>query len=651
MSKTYTFPTQQVIGGELSFEVRTSSGSGTEAIADKYFSSEVSVTDETEFLGGELQSQYADFVIDFDKDNLFRDTIFASLSGVVDNDEFVAVKVSLNGAVIFHGNIVPSTIDIQPFHSDADNIEESKNTISFRCVWVLGLLRYISAEEVGNKIVLSPTVSPFIPRYKEVTANDGLGTQMKFVSLISIMERCLELLNSLYGFTVQMNIETDLPYVFYSKDRIVPPQQNDRYVYPPGITEDGNVDFARISDDLYGVGVVLTKGDGTLGGIFQSVIVDSDGNNQENPNYAETAYNLFVGVLKSFGLYANVNYSGTTIIVDVKTRITGTQKNLTEILSAQVVPFSELSRDAVEVSSKISGNTYKKIFDAVGDSTYSAVTTYDFANNFDMPGGADPLNSIYSLMFPYSNAFMLIRDCGILPNLISNSHFNSDISGWTAVSGTWVWSAPPVGAGMGSGSMRLALGTGNSVNEVTTPLPRTVFDYLIVSAFFYVTNVTINLTSSAIEVDFVFYDADDNELFTTFGQFELKDLSYPKTAFRNNKTMFKGTCRMPNRTSIGVAKVGIRIEGVDITGSGFIYVDRVNCYIDRKGTPELVGALVEDYFANGKLERRQYVVNGARSDIRCGDFIYPNNQKYYVKKNKYSLRNNETELEVINYPY
>ncbi len=645
MSKIYTFPTQQVIAGELSFEVRTSYGSGTEAIADKYFSSEVSIVDETEFLGGEIQSQYADFKIDFDKDNLFRDTIFASLSGVVDNDEFVAVKVSLNGAVIFHGNIVPATINIEPFHSDSDGIENSKDTISFRCVWVLGLLRYVSAEEVGNAVLVNETY------YKELTANDGLGAQMKFVSLISVMKRCLELLNSLYGFTVQMNIETDLPYVFYSKDRIVPPNQNNRYVYPSGIQEDGAVDFARISDDLYAIGVVLTKGDGTLGGIFEAIIVDSDGNNQQNPNYAETAYNLFVGVLKSFGLYANVSYSGSTIVVDVKTRVTGTQKNLGEVLSASVVPFSELSRDAVEVSSQISGNAYKKIFDAIGDSTYSAVTTYDFANDLDMPGGADPLNSVYSLMFPYSNAFMLIRDCGILPNLISNSYFNTDINGWTVQSGTWVWSAPPAGSQMGAGSMRLALGTGNSENIVTTELPRTVYDFLIVSAFFYVTNVTINVVSSAIEVDFVFYDEDDNELFTSFGQFELKDLSYPKTAFRNNRTMFKGTCRMPNRTTTGIAKVGIKIEGVDITGSGFIYVDRVNCYIDRKGTPELAGALVEDYFANGKLERRAYTVNGARSDIRCGDFIYPNNQKYYVKKNKYSLRNNETEIEVINYPY
>jgi len=639
MSKTYTFPAQEVLGGSVVVEVRTSLGSGTSTVTDKYFSDEIEITDETEFLGGELQSQYADFKIDYDKDNLFRDTIFASLTGVVDNDEFVAVKVTKDGATIFHGNIVPSTISITPFYSAEDDIESSRNHISFRCIWVLGLLNYITAEDVGNQILTSSAY------YKTCTANDGLGTSMKFVNLISIMKRCLELVNSLYGFTVSINVSNDIPYVFFSKDRSVNPQFNGQYTYP-NVTDRGTLDVGNISDSLFGVGVLLTKGDGTLGGIFQNVILDNDDNEQDNPAYAQTAYNLFTDVLKSFGLYASVTYSGSTIIIEIKTRVTGSQINISNIISASIVPFSELSRDGVNVSSKLSGNLFNKKFDAVGDSVYSNTVGYDFANDFDFPGGADPVNSVNSLMFSFADRLIMIRDMGVGQNLVSNPNFDGNINGWTAASGTWAYNALDMGV-RGAGSARLTVASGNSAGELQANLSSTIFDYLIVSCWFYVTGITISAGVSSLQVVIRFY----NDATLLDIPPVNKELAFPYTDFLNTPVMFTATCRMPGRTKTPITKIGIRIVGADLTGGGFVYIDAVQCLINRKGTPELAGTLVEDYFANGRLERRKYVVDGARDDIHCGDYALPVSEKLYVKKNKYKLRNNEAEIETINYPY
>ncbi len=102
---TYTFPNQVVPAGTLNIEVRAFSEDfpidATEAQSEKYFSDNVRIVNETEYMAGELQSAYCDLTVDNDVDRLFSDTILP----VFKTGGWVSVKVSLNGGILFIGNI------------------------------------------------------------------------------------------------------------------------------------------------------------------------------------------------------------------------------------------------------------------------------------------------------------------------------------------------------------------------------------------------------------------------------------------------------------------------------------------------------------------------------------------------------------------
>jgi len=639
MSKVYTFPTQETLSGTMVVQITTSSGSGTETLTDKYFSDESSIAFDTEFLGGDLLSPYADLTVDYDKNDLFKSTI---LPDVNSEDGYALVKISLDGEPKFYGVIEPSTVAKIPFHAENDSQDGQKNSITFRIIWVFMLAKRISKSDLANRLL---TVAQQNNQYFTSDGN-WTSTGYSYVSLRDIINAVLYLMNSNYGFTYTVSFSlTDVLFFSKGDGSAASTPYNFPYIANAGI-----VDFssfgASVEPSLIHGKISATPSAGSLTVAAESGTLFYD----SNDTTFENAYDFFVGILKSFGMYCKITHSTTVdLIVDIGTRVSGIQVNLSDVLTAEEIPFSELSRSSMDIKSLQSGNSYEKVFNNLGTSQFSAQLPLDFGNDLDFPGGLDPVNSIKSLVFPIQNVvpnpitglrqphFQLIREIGLGENKLLNSQFTTNLDNWAA-GGTWVWSNTDIYE-MSGGSARVTLNT-LVAQEITQTLSVESYDGLIFGGWFKAnydggTGVTIIIR---------FYDG------ATVISSESFSIDTINNWFLIYSVIRAGVVR--RNKGVTITKVGVSVNpGVAGTASQYLYMDRTFCYRNRFGTPQLVGMQVEDYFNDGILTRQKHTLNGRNENTMPGNYYLSGLTKFYIKKNKWSFRNYETDIEAINYPY
>lgn len=611
MSKVYTFPTQAIAGGNLVVQITTSTGVGAESVSEKYFSDDVLIVDETEFFGGEIQSPYLDIIVAYDYNNLFTDTI---LPVSFMRGEWVKVKVTFNGVVRFVGSIIPTTNSRVSLYATNDALDGGLYSIKFRCKWLLNMLEDIPIENVYTDIIATPT--------KVITKNGrdagGQDYSVSWTSFPSMVDSILKLLNSAYGFTYSVSLE-QIKQTYFSKDSV---DDQFGYMYPT-ISSIGDIDFGSMGGAYTSVGQIISE-NGFPVAYF-------------NPNdsvYLGNAYNALLQFLKSFGLSISFDYSDSVdIILNIGMRTSGSLVTISQMLSHEEVPFAELARSSVKISSLASGNSYEEYFGSFGTSPYSDNFLFDYHNDAEMAGGrAD--NSIRSISFPTVGGFQLVREIGVGDNLVSNHSFDTDLSGWSVVSGTWVHSS--VDIGNGAGCARVTLNTTDE-QELKQTLAEPINDDIILSVRLG-GNINIPLT-----IKFKFYSG--SRIFSI-----TKVLPTAVTIFGTR--IVYGVRRMSGQARFSpIDAVSITVQSPDNYGSFYVYADRVLCFRDREGTPELAGKQIRDYFANNLLRRKLIVIDGVINGLKTRDYFVFGGENYYIKKVAYDLKQNQTEIEAINYPY
>lgn len=635
--KTYTFPTQHIIAGTLTFEVKTSGLTDTTALTNRYFSDEVVITKETEFLGGDLQCPNADFIIDHDVNDMFRGTI---LRECISESGYVLTKVTLGSDILFYGFVEPSTISFDPFYASNDALDGQRTAIRFRSIWLMALAKNITkADFAGRLLGIAISKAQYLS-----SSGNYLTDGYVYVTIRDIIDAVFYLLNSEYGFTYRLLYElTD--FHFFSKGNSA---LSSDYNFP-NVSNYGDIDYggfgaqAEPSLILGKVNSVISA-TGMPSGVYAesgTLFYDSSDNTFDN------AYDFFVGILKSFGLYCEITHSSTyDLDVRIGTRTSGEEIVVSDILTAKEKPMSDLSRSSINVRSMTSGNAYIKEFKGLGTSEFSLQLPYDFGNDYDFPGTSNPANSIKSLVMPQKypvigglvvttgQYFELIRFVGLGTNQIVNSQFTTNLDDWTVESGTWVWNAFDIV--FGGGCARATINT-LDLQVISQTLASPLYDGCIWGGWFrstYSGNITVRVMmydGATLVGDETFTIAEANRNFLIYG------------------TIAAGVIRRNGLTNI--SKVAIQVQGnFSATGTDYVYMDRMFFHRARKGTPELVGLQVEDYFNDGTLSEFALTANGIQ-DTAPRNYFVKNAENFYYKKIELQLRNNETEIEAINYQY
>jgi hypothetical protein len=624
MAKTYTFQTQRVLSGVLSFEVVTSTGSGSSTETEKYFSDEITRNNETEFLAGDLKSANLDFTIAYDKDDLFRSTI---LPVALTDGEFVTVKVSLDGAVKFIGKTEPLTIGYEPFYASNDGLDNQKTAITFKCISILDTAKLIT------KLALTDRLRSFvIDNGKYVLISSGGVDQYYFyVSLKDLIENVLYLLNSTYSisYTLQFAL-TD--FTFYGKGDGV---NDGSYIYP-AVTAIGSISDGTIGGDnepclLFGTaspatGDPVATGDITLAGLF----ADDD-------ETFVNAYDYVVGILKSFGLYFDVQHSPTVdLIVTVGTRSSGLQIETVDVLSADETPMSEIARKKINVTSLQSGNSYVKDYPNIGTSEFSYQAPIDFGNDLDFPGLADPsnpVNTAKSLMFPVGTShFELVRLVGLGSGYLLNPNLDASLDSWTA-GGSWVFDgSSPFAFGSARATLTQPSGTAPELSQVLTS---EIADGIVFGGLFRTNDADARITIKVYSGSTVIAEL-TSDLYTDTTQ-----MIYIHLDAKNRRDIL----------SQPVTKISVSAFYVSSPNpSGYVWFGYSFLQRARKGTPQLIGLQIEDLFNDGNLSRQSRTLNGIQ-DIKPSDYYTYNGEKFYIKRVNWQMKNHETEIEAINYPY
>lgn len=617
MSKVYTFPNQETLSGTVIIYVTTSTGSGSETLTDKYFSDEVVITNETERLAGELRFSSAEFTIAYDKNDLFRSTI---LPVALDPNEFVSVRIALDSATIYEGKIEPSTIAYDPFYAENDNLDGQKTAIRFRCNSLLSLLKTITKDTLVSSLANYITT---VGRYVLI-AGEGVDQYYYYATFRDLVDRIFYLLSTTAGLTYSITYSlTD--WTFYSKGNGA---EDAEYIYP-SIAKRGDINYSKFGSDsepsiMVGTSSPATGepvGDLTYVGLFAT----------DDETFI-TAYDYLAGFLKSFGLYCDIQHTPSVdLLVTIGTRSSGELVNTSDVLDVQELPMVEIARKKVNVTSLLSGNSYVKDFPNMGTSEFSLQTVYDFGNDLDFPGGTDSVNTVKSVMMPKDGThFELARYIGIGEGYLLNPNLDQSIDSWTA-GGSWVFDAS---SPFTFGSARATLTSATGV-ELYQDIPVEIKDGVIFGGKFRA-NDNDNLTTIKIYSGSTVVKSETFQL--------QADIKYMLYAVIDSKFV-KQVTGQP------ITRVGISVRYFSSPNAlGYVWFAYSFLQRMRKGTPELVGSQIEDLFNDVNLSREQRTLNGMQL-MKPSDYYDDNGERFYYKKVTWKLRDYETEVESINYPY
>lgn len=621
MSKLYTFPTQRALSGVLTFEVTTSTGSGTSAKTEKYFSDEVLINNETEYLAGDLKSSDADFNIAYDKDDLFRTEI---LPVALTDGEFVKVKFKIGDEVKFIGKLEPLTIGYNPFYADNADLDNQKNEINFKCVSLLDTAKLITRQQ------LIDSLSSFVidnGRYVLVVG-EGVDQYYYYVTFRDLIDRIIALIGSTYSITYQITYSlTD--YTFYGKGD----GSNDgNYIYP-AVTSTGGV-RAKFGENqepsllfataVPATGIIPTTADLTHVGYFAS-----------GDETFSNAYDFLVGALKSFGLYCKIEHTpAKDLFLTIGTRTSGENVNLQDVLSGGEVPMTMIARKKVNVTSGKSGNSYIKDFPNTGITEFSQECSFDFGNDLDFNG--TEYNSVYSVMIPAEGYyFVLSRYIGLGSNYLLNPNMNVNLDSWTA-GGSWTFDiTSPIDIFAGGTARATLTQPSGSAPELSQVIPTELNDGIIFGGL-----VRTNDADSVFAI----------KVYSGSTLIKTETFQLPVDTTVMLYTVLDAKQRR-NVASQPITKVMVTAYYLSSPNpSGYVWFGYSFLQRARKGTPQLVGLQIEDLFNDGNLSTVQRTLNGIQ-DIKPSDYFTYQGERYYIKKVNWQIKNHETEIEAINYPY
>lgn len=683
MAYTYTFPEQTIPAGVLGFEVKLLQGSGSETLLDKYFSSDLTGIIQTDLKGGELASPAWDFTIDDDTNNLFQDTIFPTLtsSSVFSGDNNVIVAVTLNGGVKFIGTIIPKSISIEYYYSENDVLSGKRAKIQFSCIWIFEWLKTISAESLGTSLKDSAYSQTFT--YNTIT--------FYWASIYSTMKCCCDLLATNFGYTVGFSVE-NIGLTFYSNsyinDASFGAATNNFYAFNVfRVSNSFSFDDLSIESKDNGVGLLVGSNatDYETIGYFD----------KEENLYAQTAYDLFCGILNSLSLICKFSFpSSSNINVKVTSRDGGGDVLLPQVLQMSDVPFSAIGWDSIDIDSKISGNAVKKTYSGSGAGVFQKSLLLDFKNDTDLSGyiidGSTGSNSIFSLCAPpIYGSLRMIREAGLGANQITNASFDTNLTGWTATSGSaGTWShLNAIGKDGASGVAKLSNIANNGIHQleqtITPDTRKLLGSYwmkivpLTSDALNLVIKMYVNYYIGSVRytgLEHTIYGTDlwtaDNiaSFIALAGAYpagwNLVSSNYDYKFIRNvaSRIRVDGSSRDDRNTLNDVRrgdrnrepmyeKFAIRIIPTTFSsGCAEVWVDGAKMIEGFINTPDIVSSTIEkNFIADNTSFLKKIKVNGILDGIDVADYTEYEGKTYYINKIRYNFKENETDIEAINY--
>lgn len=669
MSKTYTFPQLNLVSGTFDITIKTSQGSGSTSVSEKYFSSINPLVKETEVFGGSLRQDSVSFSIEHDKDNYFRDTILASFQ---DAGGWVDILVQSNGVYEFYGTIDPTTVSAQRFYVDGD-IHES---ISFDAHWILKRLERSKVEDLEALF----------------SAVDSITTEPYSFRMQYLFDKIGELLQSVTGLTtVSFTFDLSTQYGAISKNCFIDrytdsaPRFDDRLV--GRIESTGSNEYVYFNDLLF-----IWKYNGSDTGFVDvktNTLWDegeADGNNAYREPSDQSFYNkdnvyeILIDVLKSWGFILTIrSITSTELFAVIKDRVDGDNVDgvldqLTES-SRQLLTTEYL--EAITTTPKannINIPEYEYLLKTNFGSSFSYTTAFKteyIANNGDV---------VYKNQLYYRDAdavLVAVRDILEGNRLNTNADITDQLGG---VPNGYTSATPTNGATLNCVDHTIDNHTPDTSNSgcVQIVSPVNVSSSVFSSAYLqvdcgevdYETLVSFWVkfpSSTGISIltfiDFYIemYDSSstlivpENSLNERYVRFGGGTFGTPTGNNIPAKTISVGNWEMvsmrirPKRGDVGkyirlnYKDTGSHTASADVT----FRIDDISIRRSHQYFHQLLGRKLQRYYTrpNSKLKNRYSGIY----DVNCGDNLSDNGIVYYVKKVAKDFQNNETEIEAINY--
>lgn len=660
MSKTYTFPQLNLVSGTFDITIKTSRGSGSTSVSEKYFSSINPLVKETEVFGGSLRHDSVSFSIEHDKDNYFRDTILASFQ---DADGWVDILVQSNGVYEFYGTIDPTTVSAQRFYVDGD-IHES---ISFDAHWIIRRLEKSKIEDLED---LFDTVDCFTGQ--QVIRTIVLGVPVYSVSdyaylfrITYVMDKIFELLKTITGLTT-VNVAYDsLAYGAVSKDcfvatttDVVPDVNNNNAGVSAFI---GDKDYVAFEDFL-----LFWK---YTNGTKTNTLWDTSDDAPDLSFYnRDNVYEVLVDILKSFGFVLTIDsVTATELNVTIKDRVNGENKDgvVDQLTESERMLLTTEYLEAITTTPKannVNQPPYEYFLKANYGSSFSYTTAFKTKGAFT-GGDTDYKNYLCAIGTYTVNGVSANIPFGLL-DIVSGNRLNSNWDFPDQIGGVPTgWT----GGTTGSASIATADHTVDNHTPNTTTSGCVLFTLTA-------DNEAAYLQCDVGSVDYEMLIPMWIKFPSTSGISSSTTITYAVSIYDSSNTLlvpensiseYEKGWTLSSINSIGATnwrmmtfrirpKRGEVVKYVRITavvqlpsGSFTMRLDDISIWRSYQYFHQVLGRKLKEYYTrpNSKLKNRYsgiYAVN-------CGDNISDNGIIYYVKKVAKDFQNNETEIEAINY--
>jgi len=652
MSKTYTFPQLVLLSGTFDITIITSQGSGSTAVSEKYFSVIEPLTKETEVYGGSLRHDAIRFSIDFDKDNYFRDTIFASFA---DNEGWVDILIQSNSVYQFYGTIDATTITSNRFYIGASTHE----SIAFDAHWILRRLEKSKVEDLED---LFSTADCVVAQTRAVSGS-ALTDYAYLFTVSYVITKIFDLLKTLTGLTtVNISFVLSTQYQAISKDCFVSTQTD---VLPLSNNAQPSVaTFLGAYDNVPFLGFKLLwkYTDGTK----TNTLWDEDDTMGEESFYnKDNVYEVLIDIIKSFGFILTIDTITTTqLSVTIKDRIDGVA-----VVPSQNIESSKslLTTEYLEsITTSPKGNDT-----SVPDYEFLLKTNFGTSFNYSTAlkteyiesyGTAIARNHLFFLVNTTSGSAVLVNVAFALRDILEGARLNTNwdfsdangLTGWTT------------GTGAGGTIAAITSSTDNHTPNVTDSgavsitLPNdgsSAYLQWDVTSVDYETTVICwvkfpNLTgiSGTTGIDFTvsIYDttptllAPENaiaEYTSGWTSSTLNSIGY------NEWRMMTFRVR-PKKGDI-IRYIRLTVVGSLPSATITLRLDDISMYRSHQYFHQMLGRKLQRYYSkpNSKLMNKY---NGIVT-ANCGDNIIDNSDTFYIKKIAKDYQNNVTEIEAINY--
>lgn len=632
MSKTYTFPTLNLISGDYSIFIKTSLGSGTATLTEKYFT-DIQITEETDYYGGDLVLPSATFHVENDVDDFFKSNVFTSLSPV--DDSTATISVAKNNKVLFIGTIKPETITETSWLMASDDLfGDNKYSFDFTATSIFESLKYKKIQDLRTSMSLGRT--------RGETLDDQFYPSVVARKLSDIFSAASTLINTQTGVSIDIKIDPLFDYTFITRNDF----EINLYQYELNLlnlTEGRLFNAGKISDIYFPIYV-----EGDLSGILND---SSDFNKtwageslrwrvQKTP--FQNVFELLFGLIKGIGFIPIFVYnSAVSITINLTSRQSGLKKQMISVLTNNDVPYSLVIRDSIKINCARSNNSYDYQQYSFQLNTFSYDTKFDIS----LPVSQDvqafkmclPTNKKTNLTYItrlgaqrsgkwYS--YLTVQNILSGKNLISNGLItpgeDSQLAAWTQV-GTWDWDT------YRGAQVTLT----NSISSIKKDLDAIVSgDYNVLIKF----EVFSRVQGTIVYVYFL--DEDGNELDSEARVFD--SVLAHQTGLDFNILTFSSK----KNAKLKSVKIGF----YDSTNSAqYAYVNNIQIFNSSDSLPEHLGKITRNNFMQLGTNIKENTCNGIQDDINLCDYQEINSEKYYFKKRTFKLFDNETDFELINY--